>query len=250
MRVGLNLRSKMLIFTFGIVAVLMGLSYAVIHRFVVEQVQTRVGEDLEKTQGVFRKFMQERALWLRSQCWVVAEDPRFTAMLDIQDPNLEYQARTVLREAKRFQRIIGSDLFMVTNRGGQTLARIDVSASADEDLRGMPTIGRALGGEVAKGRWALGGVEYDVVTVPIREGEGLAGTLSAGLADAGGEAEALTADILKAAKEERFRRALRPGDSEGAAAAVRELQVALGADLVAVTDGVGRAAGLRICVTS
>jgi hypothetical protein len=64
MRIRLSLRSKLLIFTVSVVMVLMGLSLAVIHRFVVVQVQSQVGTDLVKTQKVFDTFMRERGLWL------------------------------------------------------------------------------------------------------------------------------------------------------------------------------------------
>ena len=57
----LSLRGKMLIFTFGIVAVLVGLSLTVIRSFVADQVQRQVGVDLERTHSVFLAFMQERA---------------------------------------------------------------------------------------------------------------------------------------------------------------------------------------------
>jgi len=46
--------------------------------------------------------------------------------IDIADPQFDYQAQTVLREARKFQRIIGSDLFMVTNHKGRVLARLAI----------------------------------------------------------------------------------------------------------------------------
>ena len=124
MRHLLSLRGKMLLFTFGIVVVLTGLSLFVLRAFVARQVQTQIGIELARTQSVFESFMHERADWLQAQCEVVAEDPRFTATLDIITPQFDQQARTVLREARRFQHIIGSDLFMVTNRSGHVLARL------------------------------------------------------------------------------------------------------------------------------
>ena len=240
----LSLRGKMLIFTFGIVAVLMGLSLAVIHRFVAGQVQDRVGGELEKTQSVFRTFMQERALWLRSQCEVVAEDPRFTALLDIQAPDLDTQSRTVLREARRFQNIIGSDLFLVTNRDGRVLARLEVSASPGGELNGLPTLAPALKGTAAAGRWQAEERDYGVATVPIREGEAVVGTVSIGFTGAV-DAGPFLEDLAAVAEGASFRPLL-SGDREGVAELARDFLGRFGCDLAAITDGRGGTMGLAL----
>lgn len=116
----------MLFFTVGIVTLITVLSLVVLQAFVSEHVESQIQEDLERTQLVFESFMMARTDWLQAQCEVIAEDPRFTAPLDIFNPEFEYQARTVLREARRFQRVIGSDLFMVTNHEGRVLARLAI----------------------------------------------------------------------------------------------------------------------------
>lgn len=157
-----SLRGKMLLFTFGIVAVLTGLSLAVLHALVARQVQAQIGIELARTQSVFETFMRERADWLQAQCEVVAEDPRFTAPLDIQTPRFDDQARTVLREARRFQRIIKSDLFMVTNRDGQVLARLAIAPlQTNESL-----IARARELADGSGEWPYGDRVFQVVVAP------------------------------------------------------------------------------------
>jgi PAS domain S-box-containing protein len=194
---------------------------------------------------VFDKFMRERALWLRSQCWVVAEDPRFTATLDIQDPDLEYQARTVLREAQRFQGIIGSDLFIVTNRSGRTLARIDVSTSDDGDLSGMPTMATAFGGAPATGSWRLGEFVYHVATVPVQEANRVIGTLSVGFLEAV-DTRAMSRSALIAAAAENLRPALGAGDRKRATTLIQDIQRDFASDLVALTDRTGLVWVLRV----
>ena len=249
MRRGLSLRGKMLLFTFGIVAVLTGLSSTVIHRFVVKQVQIGVGEDLEKTQSVFEKFMRERVHWLRSQCWVVAEDPRFTATLDIHDPDLEYQSKTVLREAKRFQSIIGSGLFIVTNRTGQVLAQIEVSNSSGEDLSQMPTVVRALEGQHAVEMWTLEGNAYPVATVTIRRKGKAIGTLSASIPEEG-DSDALIRELNTVTEGERIHQSLEFGGLDQKMEIIREIQTSVGNNLVAITDRTGRSGSLVLRRTS
>ncbi|MFT5369088.1 MAG: PAS domain S-box-containing protein [Candidatus Latescibacterota bacterium] len=121
-----TLRGKMLFFTFGIVTLFTGLSLVVLQAFVSDYVESQIEKNLARTELVFESFMSARIDWLQAQCEVVAEDPRFTAPLDIADPQFDYQAQTVLREARKFQRIIGSDLFMVTNHKGRVLARLAI----------------------------------------------------------------------------------------------------------------------------
>ncbi|MBT4140370.1 MAG: PAS domain S-box protein [Candidatus Latescibacteria bacterium] len=121
-----SLRGKLLVFAFGIITAITGLSLVVLQAFVSDHVESQIEKDLERTQLVFESFMMARTDWLQAQCEVVAEDPRFTAPLDIINPEFDYQARTVLREARKFQRIIGSDLFMVTNHQGRVLARLTI----------------------------------------------------------------------------------------------------------------------------
>ena len=116
----------MLLFTFGVVTAITGLSLVVLQSFVSNHVESQIEKDLAQTQLVFESFLMARTNWLQAQCEVVAEDPRFTAPLDIINPEFDYQAQTVLREARKFQRIIGSDLFMVTNNQGRILARLAI----------------------------------------------------------------------------------------------------------------------------
>ena len=247
MKPALTLRHQILIFTFGIVVVLMGLSLSVIHDYMDRQVHREVVLDLEKTRATFVRFMQERAGWLHSQCSVVAEAPRFTAILDIDDPDLAEHVRTVLPIAKQFQRLISSDLFMVANQEGQSLARIEISRSPGADLQNKTTISRALAGENARGTWVLQGDTYYVVTVPVRQPGRLLGTLSVGFT------QRLEIDVdpvfeylnMEAAKKPIIQ-SLVDKDFAAIAALCEQLQRSFESDLVAVTDPAGQALDLRV----
>ena len=233
----LSLRAKMLMFTFGVVAVLVGLSLAVTHRFVAARVQQEIGEELEKTEVVFKTFMQERARWLLSQSLVVAEDPRFTATLDILDPDLEYQSRTVLREARRFQNIIGSDIFLVVNQNGRVLTRLEVSISEGGELGDLSTVRAALEGTEASGIWKRESAELLVRSVPIRDAGEILGTLSVGC-DKSSDFGPILEDLVLDAESEPLLQALRSGDRSRVVNLARKILTA-GGDLVAVTDATG-----------
>ena len=245
MRSPISLRGKMLAFTFGVVAVLGGLCVAVIHHFVAEHAKSEVVADLAKTMSVFEKFMRERGLWLRSQGLVVAEDPRFTATLDIRDAEIDAQARTVLREARRFQGIIGSDHFVATNRKGLVLARIDVVTTSGASLRDVPSVRQALRGESTLGTWTSEGVQYQVASVPVREATRLIATLTLGMTGSKVDPDLLDGALASAMLPD-VRKALASGQLAAATSVLRQLQADLEADLVALTDATGNGRGLVI----
>jgi PAS domain S-box-containing protein len=241
----LGLRTKMLAFTFGIVVLLVGLSLAVIHYFVARQLQAGIVEQLAKTRSVFERFMDARAGWLRTEGAVVAEDPRFIAILDIPRADLASQSRTVLREARRFQGLIGSDHFIVTDRTGAVLARIDVTSSAGGGLTSAPTVSAARRGETVEGRWSWEGVEYQVASAPLRDGPRLVGTLTVGFAEPVDPKELMEA-LRNAAAEETLPQALLSPRGSGLTVAIRRVERDLGADLVGVTDQAGAGRGLSV----
>ena len=251
----LGLQSKMLLFTVGLVTLLTGLSLAVIQSVVIGQIQRRIALDLAETQAVFRKFMAERVVWLRSQCEIVAEDPRFLATLDLQAPffqapNLkaaviDENARTVLREAKQFRNLINSDVFMVTDPHGLVLARIDVFQSAGDTLLAYPTVQSALKGTPGTGRWVVNGRPYEVSTIPVREGGRVIGTLSIGYAQPIGLTD-LAADLARLADQEHLPTALASARTEDLLLTIQAIEKAFGCDLLTVTDLDGHSRITRI----
>ena len=235
MPVRLGLRGKMLAFTFGIVVLLVGLSLTVIHQRVARQLQAGIAEQLAKTRSVFERFMAARASWVRTEGAVVADDPRFAAILDIPRADLASQVRTVLREARKFQGLIGSDHFIVTDHTGRVLARVDVTGSSGRDLSGLPTLATARGGAPVEGRWGLDGIGYQVASAPVRDGERLLGTLTVGFGEP--VASAGLQDALKtAAASDALRQALVSRIASELTAVIRAIERDVGADLVGVTD--------------
>ncbi len=171
---GFSLRDRLLALNLGTVLVLVLLSLVVIDFFAGQQIRRDVAQDLVQTGTVFRRFMQERAQWLRTQSLVVAEDPRFSAALDVPDQDIEAHARTVGSEAKRFQGVLGSDLFVVTNRSGVVLSRLELQRPTQIDSR-----------LVREGRphWLVDGMTVQVVEVPVGPAGAAVGSIAVGFVD-------------------------------------------------------------------
>ena len=240
-----NLRGKMLIFTCGIVTLMTGLSLVVSDLFLKRWVQRELEQDLMRTQSVFESVMSERALWLRSQCWVVAEDPRFVAPLDIESPDFASQARTVLREAEKFQNIIGSDRFVVTDRRGRVLAHVELISGSGESLANVGTVAQALKGELAAGPSVVHARTYQMTSVPVTDGKSILGTFSVGFKRPLDEEH--LGDVLEALLvERRVPDMLRSNVPSPSLNLIREIRKDFGADLVAVTNSQGRALALVV----
>ena len=241
----ITLRTRLLLFTFGIVVALVGLSLAVIHRSVERQIRSQLTVDLRTTGTVFGTIMEDRAVMLRQQSLVVAEDPRFSATLDIPDPDLQTHIRTVIPVAKQFQSIISSDLFIVTNGDGRVLARLELSDIASSEtnvvveetsLREGSSSQEESSSSQSAQQWRVEGNSYAVVTVPVASDADIIGTLSVGFAgdvDTDGLEEHLRA--IAASRE-----AVSAVESNRNAVAddlIRELRRSLTPDLIAISGG-------------
>lgn len=106
----------------------------------------------------------------------VADLPKLKAAVDTNDPP------TVAPEAANYQRQMGSDLLVVTNRTGQVLFASGLEASPAV-VAALPEIQGALSGREASGFWPQSTGVLQVVTVPIfigLEGPEILGTLTVG----------------------------------------------------------------------
>ena len=245
----ITLRTRLLLFTFGIVVALVGLSLAVIHRSVERRIRSQLTVNLRHTGTVFHTIMADRAIMLRQQSLVVAEDPRFSATLDIPDPDLQTHIRTVVPVAKQFQSIIGSDLFIVTNGDGRVLARLELSDIASSETNvvveetSLPEESSSLeesSSTQSAQQWRVEGNSYAVVSVPVASDADIIGTLSVGFAgdvDTDGLEEHLRA--IAASRE-----AISAVESNRNAVAddlIRELRRSLTPDLIAPATAAHRA---------
>ena len=129
--------------------------------------------------------------------------------------------------AKQFQSIIGSDLFVTTNRSGRVLARLEVSEISDDVVEAESS--------GVEGRWIIGGRDYHVVSEPVREGDEEIAFLSVGFAEPV-DVSPVTAHLRQLAASSETRRALETGRIGGASGLLRELQLAFAPDVIAISD--------------
>lgn len=104
---------------------------------------------------------------------LVADLPKLKAALDTKDP------ATVQPLAEEYQRLIGSDLFLVTNPLGQVLAEAGRLRAPRDDAAAQQAIRQATEGREAVSLWHDRGSVIQVVSVPSVLGQVL-GTVSVG----------------------------------------------------------------------
>jgi PAS domain S-box-containing protein len=241
---GFALRDRLLLFTLGIVVVLLGLSLGIIDAFVRRQVTRLVTEELVTTGAVFTSFMEQRSLWLRAQSRVVAEDPRFSATLDLPGADPASRTRTVTPQAKRFQNILGSDLFLVTDASGLSMARLLVERPTRIAER------RPVQEGSDTELWTVARRLFLTITRPVTAADEVVGWISVGvgygpdveLPSGAALSDMATADALADRLHER--------DTDRIDDIAWELQQLFQADLVAVLDSDRQILKLVVCETT
>ena len=104
---------------------------------------------------------------------LIADLPKLKAALDTKDP------RTVQPLAEEYQRVIGSDLFLVTNPAGHVLAEAGRLHAPRGNVAAEQAIRQAMDGHEAVSLWHDAGTVIQVVSVPSILDQVL-GTVSAG----------------------------------------------------------------------
>jgi PAS domain S-box-containing protein len=219
---GFSLRHRLLLFTLGIVVVMLGLTLGIIDAFVRQQVRGDVAEELVTTGAVFERFLELRAGWMRAQSRVVAEDPRFSATLDLPDADPGALARTVLGVARRFQSILGSELFIITDASGRALAQLELSRPSEVE---------SISAQGGRQLWRVSGVDYAVTSIDVG-----GTTIAVGVIDTSKERPPDPGELAAVADEMDLTAPLRAADSAGPAARLQKL---FDADLAAVIDAQG-----------
>lgn len=235
-QLGFTLRDRLLALNLGTVLILVLLSLVVIDIFARRQIRQQVAQDLLTTGTVFTRLMQDRAQSLQTQSLVVAEDPRFSATLDVPDPDLDAHARTVGSEAKHFQGILGSDLFVVTNRVGTVLSRLELQRPGELTAR-SPGAGIE--------HWQVGDTRLAVVEVAVGDAAGSSGHLAIGFTTDFDSRP--VRQLLQQMATTQVAEQLRRGDTQ---TVLRDLQLAFAPSLAAVLAADGSVADMLLCLTS
>lgn len=114
--------------------------------------------DLARSRGVFEELLGYRHSQLRSDCRVVANEPRLRATVATQDITPE----TVFGVATELKTSLGSDLFLITDGEGFLLADTLDANAIGYDMSKNPVIAAAIADGVGSAVWITGDRPYQV----------------------------------------------------------------------------------------
>ncbi|MBI3326248.1 MAG: HAMP domain-containing protein [Nitrospinae bacterium] len=171
-----RLRNKLILLMGGLVVGLLLVTLLLVDLWATRQAHRTVINDLRSTQMVFEQFQRARFERLLSIARILGREYALRTAVATYDP------ATVLSAGKNFQARAKSDLFLVTDETGKVLARTDRPRleGVAEDLSSLPAIQQALDDKESTHLWRVQDKVYQVVSVPLKAGTDLLGTLSLG----------------------------------------------------------------------
>jgi signal transduction histidine kinase len=178
--VRLGLRWKTLGITLFAPLVLALATYLMVQRNVQEHVDsTSIHESLEHSSGMFEVMLAARARALDSGARVIAQDPRFIALLMLgpeqRDRRFDHTVRGI---ANDFNRITEADLYEVFDRRGRLLASVGSASSMSSSRSAL--IKQALRGQPVAGVLAQGDTHFQIAVMPVRADRRIVGALLLG----------------------------------------------------------------------
>jgi len=177
----LNIQTKLFLLLSGLAVVLLIIVIYVINQTMTEKISEKIINDFRYTQTVFQKEQSLRYDRLIETATLIGENSVFKANLDLND------YASVYFSVDEFSMLTKIDLFIVTNKKGTMLAKLDSPDEYGEDLSGRPIIADALEGFFLEDSlyvpqlWLEDDGLYQVVCVPVytRE-ESILGTITLG----------------------------------------------------------------------
>ena len=177
----LNIQTKLFLLLSGLAVVVLTIVIYVINQTMTEKISEKIINDFRYTQTVFQKEQSLRYDRLIETATLIGENSVFKANLDLND------YASVYFSVDEFSMLTKIDLFIVTNKKGTMLAKLDSPDEYGEDLSGRPIIADALEGFFLEDSlyvpqlWLEDDGLYQVVCVPVytRE-ESILGTITLG----------------------------------------------------------------------
>ena len=132
--------------------------------------------DLDRSHGVFAEMMRYRSARYRSDCRVVANEPRLRAVVAAQDISRE----TIVGVISELRTSLGSDLFVLTDPAGLLIGDVLDPTAEGGDLSKRREIAAAKQTGEGAGVWITGGRPYQVNTCRVDFGEQTVGIIAIG----------------------------------------------------------------------
>jgi class 3 adenylate cyclase len=167
----INIQTKLFVLLVGItVLILTGVLY-VITVTVSEMIEERIISNFNDRQAYFQKQQSLVFDRLAESCYLIGENSTFKANVELNDPATVYAA------IMEFANFTKADLFIVTDRQGKVLARLDQPEQNGDYITDRPSVVRALNGIEPELNpkwaelWAIDGYLFQVATVPLYYGD-------------------------------------------------------------------------------
>jgi class 3 adenylate cyclase len=192
---GTSVRNRLLILTAMLVILVAGSVLMIVNYEVRSLTDAKLEQDFVTTYHIFNRFLSLRNERLVESCMLISELPVLKAQLSTRDPATikDY----ILSREESPARLVGVDLFTLTNEKGEVLFRLDRPEKFGDTLSGNPFVRRALEGKDPSpddiAFWVIDEQLYQTVTVPIYQ-HFIIGTLTLGKRITLEEARALKAD--------------------------------------------------------
>ncbi|TLY27382.1 MAG: HAMP domain-containing protein [Ignavibacteria bacterium] len=172
----MKFRNKILLAIWGVVLVLLFMTFFVVRYWTEVQVKERSIGSLQSNYTTLRELTSLRSAEIAKSCEIVAETPRLKAVVELRDPN------TATQLAQELNKSVASDLFLVRDSHGKMLVRL---------LEGKLDTLRAIPPPIAPARrdgeersstdvLLLNDAVYRCAMAPIAVGPDILGTLTLG----------------------------------------------------------------------
>jgi len=136
----MKLRTGMLLGIVALVAAIVASTVTAVGVVVDRAERVKVREDLDRSDGVFAELLRYRVAKARSDCRVVANEPRTRSALGTQDNS----RATIVGVMEELKKSLGSDLFLLTDPDGILIGDIkDPKAEGFDLAKEQPVIASA-----------------------------------------------------------------------------------------------------------
>lgn len=172
----MRLRTALLVGTTGLVAGIVVATTIAVTAIVSRAERRELGDDLERSHKLFNDLIAYRQSMYRSDCRVVANEPRLRTVIATEDVSRE----TVVGVVTELRASLGSDLFLFTDEYGTLIAdAIDLDAEGF-DMSKNPVIAAALAKREGAGIWITGDQAYLVQACQVAFGTQVMGIVAIG----------------------------------------------------------------------
>lgn len=154
----MKLRTGLLLGIVALVAAIVVATVAAVAVFLTSAERRQLGEDLDRSHAVFRELMRYRDAKARSDCHVVANEPRTRNVLGTQDISRE----TIVGVIDELRRSLGSDLFLLTDPEGLLIGDVKDPNAQGFDMSKQPGIAQAKDKGDGAAVWVSEGRAYQI----------------------------------------------------------------------------------------